>query len=511
MTSSPGVTDTAPHAASTGQPGHAPAFGPPSEHADREAHPIRALALTTVVGLLMRVLLLGSFPVLEPDEGLWTRSAKNFLLFGDWFLDAHTHLVLAPAFHVLQLPVHALLGPGLVSARVMSAVFGALTIPLVYLLVRRLGGGARPALWAAIVVAFCPWAVLTSRKALLESTQTFWVVLAAVLMVGRGWRAAAAAGVAFAVAMLVKPNAIFLGPVFGLWLLYPAFGRASLPAARRAAIVRGLAFGAVALGLAAAGFGWLYLAYPDQFVSSYAWEMSTKDFEPPPHVLFQSGRFGIHPGWAGKTLVELLRLEPFMLVLAVLGSAVVLVRRPPGAGLYLGWFFGYAAAVLLQTVQPLRYFYALMPAAGILAAFALDWVARGDVAADARALRIGRLALGMLLAFDLAYFGMYAATNREVKLGPVRSWAQATLAPDDRVLTSAYFATDLPQRAYGHYKLVSSADEIPALVERLGIGWIVVDDQEWPPAYRDLVASRYTLVREWPFGAAYRTGVPRAP
>jgi hypothetical protein len=337
------------------------------------------------------------------------------------------------------------------------------------------------------------------------------VVLAAVLMVGRGWRAAAAGGVAFAVAMLVKPNAIFLGPFFGLWLLYPAFTRAAAPAERRAAIVRGLAFGIVALGLAGAGFGWLYLAYPEQFVSSYAWEMSTKDFEPPPHVLFQSGRFGIHPGWAGKTLVELIRLEPFILVLAMLGSAVVFVRRPRGAGLYLGWFFGYAAAVLLQTVQPLRYFYALMPAAGILAAFALDWVARGDGDTDARALRIGRLALGMLLAFDLAYFGMYAATNREVKLGPVRTWAGEAVAPDDRVLTSAYFATDLPQRAYGHYKLVSSAEEIPALVERLGIDWIVVDDQEWPPEYRELVASRYALVREWPFGAAYRTASPPVP
>src|SRR5262249_6064773 len=83
---------------------------------------VRILIGVIVVGGLLRILGLGMFPEAIADEGLWTNSTKNFLLFHDWFMGGRTHLFLSPLFHVLSLAAFELSGPTITSARMISAL-----------------------------------------------------------------------------------------------------------------------------------------------------------------------------------------------------------------------------------------------------------------------------------------------------------------------------------------------------------------------------------------------------
>jgi 4-amino-4-deoxy-L-arabinose transferase-like glycosyltransferase len=119
--------------------------------------------------------------------------------------------------------VYAVTGDNIDAGRVVGAVFGALAVLLLYLIVLRIWG-RRTALIAALAAAIFPSLVLLSRDLLSE--QLFIALeLGAVLCVlesraspqGRGW--AAAAGLLCGVATLTRnPGAILAVPILiGLW------------------------------------------------------------------------------------------------------------------------------------------------------------------------------------------------------------------------------------------------------------------------------------------------------
>jgi len=91
-----------------------------------------------------------------------------------------------------------------VVGRCWSALFGAATAPVVYLLARELGGRAPGALLAALWTALLPLHVWESHVAVTDVPMTFWVtltLLAAVRLLRRdGWQDWALAGAALGLA-----------------------------------------------------------------------------------------------------------------------------------------------------------------------------------------------------------------------------------------------------------------------------------------------------------------------
>lgn len=117
-------------------------------------------------------------PVEHFDEGVY---ASNF-----WFTAEEgyrypdRHLYAPPLLPMLIEWGHLVWGPGLLACLIPSLLAGILTVPLIWLFVRRiagpLGGVCAAALWT-----FQDMAILYSRTALTESLLCFWMLLAVLL------------------------------------------------------------------------------------------------------------------------------------------------------------------------------------------------------------------------------------------------------------------------------------------------------------------------------------------
>lgn len=77
-----------------------------------------------------------------------------FESFGDWKL---------PVYHYLQVPSIALFGLNEFAVRFPSAFFGVLTIPLVFLIIKKLTGNINLSLLSAFFIAISPWNIQFSR------------------------------------------------------------------------------------------------------------------------------------------------------------------------------------------------------------------------------------------------------------------------------------------------------------------------------------------------------------
>src|SRR4051812_24591680 len=103
----------------------------------------RSLAALVAVGALavaVRVVGLGQYPQVHPDEGFWACGPRNYALFGDGLMDGRLHPFLSPATFVLLSGYFKLVGPDLVSARAFSVGWGLLTCLLVAHLARAHAG-----------------------------------------------------------------------------------------------------------------------------------------------------------------------------------------------------------------------------------------------------------------------------------------------------------------------------------------------------------------------------------
>lgn len=109
-------------------------------------------------------------------------------------------------------------------------------VVLIYLLARQAGLGEPGALCAGLALALAPLYLQHAVNAMSDMPATVWCLLALWLAGRPGWRSAAGAGAAFAMAVLIRPtNALLLVPVgilLGLdWRRWLALGLAGLPAA----------------------------------------------------------------------------------------------------------------------------------------------------------------------------------------------------------------------------------------------------------------------------------------
>lgn len=460
------------------------------------------LPAVLVAAALLRVIALPAFPEVQADEGLWTNSAKNFVAFGDWFMDGRTHLCLSPLFSGLAAASFWLFGPSIAAARLISAVAGVASVWLLYAVVVRAVEDRRLALVAAIVFGFDPWPLVQSRAAMLESLQIALCLASLYLALGRHRWSSAFAGAAFGLALLAKTNVIFLAPVLAACLVWrsQADKAGSYPRPARSAFV----FLGVACLVAGAVYGALFLAYPARFVDGFRYELDGVHFEQFSHPIVRIGRFGLDPRQAARTLMAPVREAPFLMVLAALGAGAWSIRRPRGSGVLALWLLVGLAFFLGQIYQPPRYFLLLSPALAFAAALTLVELGRATAVRSQSSQLLTRVAVAICVAFDLLYLGASAATNRARLLPTLVPWVTSHIPHDAPVMAAGYFCTDLPNRAYANYWLAGTPEQLLETVRRLQIRYLIVYRREWAPEVRAMVDRRFgPPVQRWSFAVAY--------
>lgn len=481
------------------QGNRAPSPGEGHERTDAS----RAHVALLVVGLAaaaLRLVFLADFPDVQTDEGLWTNSTKNFVLFGDWFMDERRHVFLSPVFHGLSLLAFKMLGPSMEAARLVSALAGVASVLLVYLLALRLTGERLVAVTAAAVMAFDPWATFHSRQAMTESVLVCLILASAVLVVGRG-RDVALAGVLFGLAILTKLNAASMGVALGGYLLLREAPEGQGPA-WRTRLRDGVVFGVVALGVAALGYWAISRLDPERFVAIFQREfagghVTGADGADVPDI--HAGRWALDPVLGGRSALEVIRLDPFLVCFGILGGVLAWARRERG-WLFLALWVGVALAFpLTQVYQPLRYFFPVVPALAILAGVLL--VRLGDGPHGAR--RATAAALAVFIAFGSAYTAMNFLVNRGNRVALVADWLRENANPEDVVVASPAFATDPPNPVYARDFLPEGEGGFFEAASRLGVRFVLWDEAEWSPGMREALDRRYALRHRWDFGEVY--------
>jgi hypothetical protein len=256
----------------------------------------------------------------------------------------------------------------------------------------------------------------------------------------------------------------------------------------------------------------LYATHPTQFASAFRFELDGVHFEAISHPIIRIGRFGIDPLQEARTIIEIFRDSPFVMVLAVLGVIATAVERTRGSRLFALWLIVGLPFFLGQMLQPVRYFYLVLPAFAYFAAAALvrlGAAAESTIGGGGLPNAMTSAAAAAFVLFELAYAGASAASNHERALPTVKAWAAQHTSPADPVMAAGYYCTDLPNRAYAHYRLARDTTQLFQSIARFGIRYVIVDNLEWRQDLRDAVARKYERVAEWPFGAAYRVSPSR--
>ena len=213
------------------------------------------IAAWTAAGLVLRAMLIGFTNRITGDGVGWYIPMARAFVEGrpDKGFDAYIPPVysLSTAAVAKLLPAAAWAGPAgdagalELAGQITSALYGAATIPLAVLLVRRLAPSAlaRPAARiAAPLAAITPWLARYGARVMTESAYTFFFAIAIlaglVLLARRSAIAAAAFGLAVGVGCLNRPEAMGLLAVFGGWIGLPALWQ-------RRGVARALGLGGV--------------------------------------------------------------------------------------------------------------------------------------------------------------------------------------------------------------------------------------------------------------------------
>lgn len=154
---------------------------------ERKVRFLFLLGLCMVVGLMLglRCVALDSdaYPRLSwssallTDEGFYLHNARNRILFGHPQTDQFNNALIMPLLDVLQTAVFRLIGVGVVQTRLISVVFGLLTIGLFFDALRR-AFGLRTAVIGGLLLGLDHVMLLYSRLALMDTPGAFVLVAA---------------------------------------------------------------------------------------------------------------------------------------------------------------------------------------------------------------------------------------------------------------------------------------------------------------------------------------------
>ena len=149
---------------------------------------------------------------IHTDEGYYTLDARHEALFGTPAPGNFHDRLLSPLLSVTQQGVFATFGTGLMQARLLSVVFGLLTLCVFWLALRR-AYDVRTADFGALFLGLAPPFALYNRLALQETPTVFWLVLAFALWAqgersGKFW-----SGASLGLAFVFKGLAVITLPV----------------------------------------------------------------------------------------------------------------------------------------------------------------------------------------------------------------------------------------------------------------------------------------------------------
>lgn len=331
------------------------------------ALPLWGLAGALLILIAVRVVALSADPPswlswsggLYTDEGFYTLDARHMALWGTPARGDFHDRLLSPLLSVLQQGVFGAFGAGLVQARLISVVFGLLTLGVFGWGMWR-ACGTRAALWSLALLGLAPPFVLYNRLALQETPAVFWLALAYALWArGRGAsspRTLMLAGVAAGIAVVVKGLAVI-----------------ALPALLWGGVRIGRTGWGVWLGLAVvlAAYGVLWYLPHHAELARMGTYYGARQFVP--HSL-GSVWLNIRRGLLGDSEDAMRGVVPYLLVMlpvpCVLAAARTRSRALPERVLML-WLAGGLAFCLVSSYAPDRYYVLFLPALVGLAGCAL--------------------------------------------------------------------------------------------------------------------------------------------
>ena len=182
-----------------------------------------------ILAAFLRLFSLSQFPPgFSADEATIGYNAYSILKtgkdeWGQWFPLAFRAFsdYQAPLYTYITVPFITILGLNELAVRFPSALFGILTVAIVYLLMTRLFRDSKIGLFAAFFLAISPWHIFFSRGAWQTNLATFWMTLGVYLFVlglGKG-RFLPLAVVAFLFSLYSYQSPRLVVPLFGILLL----------------------------------------------------------------------------------------------------------------------------------------------------------------------------------------------------------------------------------------------------------------------------------------------------
>jgi 4-amino-4-deoxy-L-arabinose transferase-like glycosyltransferase len=464
----------------------------------------RSYALLAIVGgaCVLRVVGLGRWPEFTADEGLWTNSTKNFLLFRDWFMGGQTHLLLSPVFHGLSLLLFHVFGPSIATARYLSALAGTTSVVLLWALVRRMADDGQLALVTSALFGLNEMTVQMARLAQTEALQLCFMLASLWLLTSESRRHATFGGIMLALACLTKINSMLIVLVFAAWVVTPALEN---PQARRSRLSRAAAASFIGLTITAAVLGFLFVQFPERMIAAYSFELNGVHFRPLSKPLVTFGLFGFSPGLSARTVLRLFREAPYLMVLSSLGLAITMrgEERRGGSFMFGAWYLAGFAFLLGQIYQPLHYFYLLTPSIAYFAAVAVCAGRPSSEVGREQFDRRLRTALCVYAVFSVVYVGAGFAMNGG-RLREVTTWVKDFLPRGAVLMAAGYLCTDVPNQAYAFYRYGETPAQMLSSIRMLRVDYVVYDRFEWPEALARALEGRYQVVKRWPFAAVYR-------
>lgn len=410
-----------------------------------------------------------------------------------------------------QVPRWQVLHDVLLCSRLVAATTGALTVPLVWSLARRVAG-CKAAWWAAIIMLLLPGHVQHSHFATVDVPGTFLVVLV-LWLVGRGRRGVWLACVVAGLAAATKYNLGFV------WVV-PA---ALLIAERQVPVVRRTGRGLAAAGLGVAGFlaGCPYaLLSPHEFLgdgrqTGFLYELLVHPRQGSGLIFVQTG----NGWWFHLTHNLTFAMTPIVLLIALAGLIYCLC----GAGILptddrdqnsskliwclLGWVVIYFLSLGFSEVRFMRYVLPILPPLVVLAGVALHRL---------RVRWLRWAVAGLALVRVIGWQDPVLAWGRPDPRDSAAQWMQQQIRPGERV-----GVVDPP---WFWSPPLSPVDQPPGappetpppgsiVVSRLGPdagarpAWWVISEFEWrdrerlrDPAWQsftDMLNRHYTLAQQF--------------
>lgn len=171
--------------------------------------PVIVPALIVLIGLVLRLVMLGGAARFHPDEALFAAQARLISHQADWNLRT-TDLDKPPLTFYTNALSFWVFGPSETAARLPNVLFSSLSIAALYALTAALYRDRRIAALAALLIALCPYDLAFAATVFTDVQATFWTLIATYFVARDQWRRA---GVATALAFAAKFNAILFVPL----------------------------------------------------------------------------------------------------------------------------------------------------------------------------------------------------------------------------------------------------------------------------------------------------------